>query len=344
MATIDDVAKASGVSKGTVSSVFSKKRPISKEVTERVLAAAKSLNYKPNYWARSLVNRSTRILGLNIRGESLEFGQFHHSLLNGVLRVCYENGYRLLVNALSPSYLSQVENISSDPVDGEILLDPIESDARIEERLQSGMPIVIIGRPPEPYEAQVSYVDNDNIGMAAKATNYLIGLGHTEILFLNAPISRTVSEDRSVGYKAAFKHAGMQPKPELILHKPLKGETAHAFGYESALAKLTASPGITAVIADTDMMALGVYKAAEQLGLRIPEQLSVFAFSDDTVLSPELSPPLTGVRLHADRLGIEALRLLLEQLNATQKSAKRVLVPTELAIRGSCAAPGARSK
>ncbi|WP_336773231.1 LacI family DNA-binding transcriptional regulator [Paenibacillus sp. MMO-58] len=344
MATIDDVAKASGVSKGTVSSVFSKKRPISKEVTERVLSAAKSLNYKPNYWARSLVNRSTRILGLNIRGESLEFGQFHHSLLNGVLRVCYENGYRLLVNALSPAYLSQVENISSDPVDGEILLDPIESDVRIEERLQSGMPIVIIGRPPEPYEAQVSYVDNDNIGMSAQVTSYLVGLGHTEILFLNAPKSRTVSEDRSAGYKAAFKQAGIQPKPELILHKPLRGETAHAFGYEAALAKLTALPDITAVIADTDMMALGVYKAAEQLGLRIPEQLSVFAFSDDTVLSPELSPPLTGVRLHADRLGVEALRLLLEQLNATQKSAKRVLVPTELAIRGSCAAPGARTK
>ncbi|MBM7567801.1 LacI family DNA-binding transcriptional regulator [Paenibacillus sacheonensis] len=342
MATIDDVAKASGVSKGTVSSVFSKKRPISKEVTERVLAAAKSLHYKPNYWARSLASRTTRILGLNIRGESLEFGQFHHSLLNGVLRVCYDNGYRLLVNTLSPAFLSQVENISSDPVDGEILLDPIESDGRIEERLQSGMPIVVIGRPPGPYEAQVSYVDNDNAGMAAQVTRYLIELGHTEILFLNAPVSRTVSEDRGAGYRNALALAGLRPKPELMMHKPLRGETAHAFGYEAALAKLIASPDITAVIADTDMMALGVYKAAERLGLRIPEQLSVFAFSDDSVLSPEFSPPLTGTRLHADRLGAEALQLLLEQLNAAQKSAKRVLVPTELVIRGSCAAPAAR--
>ena len=169
-------------------------------------------------------------------------------------------------------------------------------------------------------------------------------MGHTEILFLNAPVSRTVSADRGEGYRSALKQAGLQPKPDLMLHKPLKGESAHAFGYESALAKLTASPDITAVIADTDMMALGVYKAAEQLGLRIPEQLSVFAFSDDTVLSPEFTPPLTGVRLHADRLGVEALKLLLEQLSAAQKSAKRVLVPTELVIRGSCAAPGARGR
>ncbi|REE92826.1 DNA-binding LacI/PurR family transcriptional regulator [Paenibacillus taihuensis] len=286
MATIDDVAKASGVSKGTVSSVFSKKRSISKEVTERVLAAARSLNYRPNYWARSLANRSTRILGLNIRGESFKFGQFHLSLLNGVLRICYEHGYRLLVNTLSPSYLNQVENIASDPIDGEILLDPMEGDARIEDRLRSGIPIVIIGRPPEPYEK-----------------------------------------------------AGLVPKKELLVCKPQQEAPSHSFGYRSALEMLTASPQITAIIVDTDMMALGVYKAAEQLGLSIPEQLSVIAFSDNSVLSPEFTPPLSGVRLNADRLGTEAIQLLLEQMNASEKSAKRVLIPAELVIRGSCAVP-----
>ncbi|MBO7748592.1 LacI family DNA-binding transcriptional regulator [Paenibacillus sp. MWE-103] len=341
MATIDDVAKASGVSKGTVSSVFSKKRPISKEVTERVLAAAKSLHYKPNYWARSLASRSTNILGLNIRGESFQFGQFHLSLLNGVLRVCYERGYRLLVNTLSPAYLSQVEHIASDPVDGEILLDPIDGDERIADRFESGLPVVIVGRPPGFYEGRVSYVDNDNVGMAAQVTRYLLELGHRDILFLNAPSGSTVSADRGAGYAAAFWQAGLEPKPGRMLHKPLQGLSSHAFGYESAFAALSASPDVTAVIADTDTMALGVYKAAERLGLRIPEQLSVFAFSDDSVLSPEFSPPLTGVRLHADRLGAEATRLLLEQIGAAEKSAKRVLVPTELVIRGSVAPPAA---
>ncbi|QHW31992.1 LacI family transcriptional regulator [Paenibacillus rhizovicinus] len=339
MATIDDVAKASGVSKGTVSSVFSKKRPISKEVSERVLAAAEALNYKPNYWARSLANRSTHIIGLNIRGESFKFGQFHLSLLNGVLRVCYEHGYRLLVNTLSPAYLNQVENIASDPVDGEILLDPVEDDARIADRLRSGLPIVVIGRPPAKYEAQVSYVDNDNVGMAARVTRYLLELGHTEILFLNAMAGTTVSDDRGNGYLAAFKRAGRVSKPELMLNKPPEDTPSHGFGYHAALAKLTALPAITAIIVDTDMMALGVYKAAEQLGLRIPEQLSVIAFSDNSVLSAEFHPPLTGVRLYADRLGTEALQLLLEQMQAEGKSAKRVLVPAELVVRGSCASP-----
>ncbi|GGD95823.1 LacI family DNA-binding transcriptional regulator [Paenibacillus nasutitermitis] len=336
MATIDDVAKASGVSKGTVSNVFSKKRPISKAVSERVLAAARELNYKPNYWARSLANRSTRIIGLNMMGDSSKFSQFHLSLLNGVLRVCYEHGYRLLVNTLSPEYLSQVENMASDPVDGEILLDPAERDTRVEERVARSAPLVIIGRPPVYYEAQVSYVDNDNAGMASEVTRYLLTLEHRNILFLNAAAGRTVAGDRELGYKSAFRSKGLTPDPRMMLHIPVPGPASYEFGYQTALAMLKEFPSITAVIADTDTMALGVYKAAEKLNLRIPEELSVFAFSDDSVFSPQFSPPLTGVRLHSEQLGLEAARLLVEQLKVPSKTAKRVLVPTELVIRGSC--------
>ena len=342
MATIDDVAKASGVSKGTVSNVFSKKRPISKEVSERVLAVARELNYKPNYWARSLANRSTRIIGLNMRGEAFKFSQFHLSLLTGVLGVCYEHGYRLLVNTLSSAYLSRVENLVSDPVDGEIILDPETGDSRLEDRTSSGVPIVIVGRPPVPYEAQVSYVDNDNVGISAEVTRHLLSLGHRDIMFLNAPTGRTVTQDRGSGYMAAYSGKGLAPRDGLHLHIPESGISSYSFGYETALCMLRKSPSITAVIADSDTMALGVYKAAEKLSLRIPEDISVFAFSDDSVFSPEFSPPLTGVRLNSEQLGLEAARILIDQLTASAKqgtkTARRTLVPTELALRGSCAA------
>lgn len=138
---------------------------------------------------------------------------------------------------------------------------------------------------------------------------------------------------------AAHKKAGLLPKPELLVCKPPQEVPSHSFGYQAAMEMLAASPQITAIIVDTDMMALGVYKAAEQLGLNIPEQLSVIAFSDNSVLSPEFMPPLTGVRLNADRLGAEAIELLLDRMNASEKSAKRVLIPAELVIRGSCTAP-----
>lgn len=340
MATIDDVAKAAGVSKSTVSSVFSKKRPISKEVTEQVLRVARELNYRPNYWARSLVSKTTRIIGLNMQGEQkAKMNQFQYSLLNGVLPVCYEQGYRLLINTVSSTYKNQVEHIASDPVDGEIILDAVVGDSRIDDCLQRGIPIVVIGRPSEEDQSRVSYVDNDNVGIATQATQYLMSLGHRRILFLNAPVNRTVAVDRGQGYLNAFEQAGITPPKDMIVHKPDGGTSSLTFGCNAVLAQLRADLSITAVIADTDSMALGVYQAAEQLGLRIPEQLSVLSFAYDSPLAQEFSPPLTGVRLHADQLGQESMLLLLEQLESGKRLAKRTLIPAEIVVRGSCAPP-----
>lgn len=344
MATIDDVAKAAGVSKGTVSNVFSKKRPISKEVTDRVLAIAREMNYKPNYWARSLANKSTRIIGLNIRGESFRFSQFHLSLLNGVLHVCYQHGYRVLVNTLSPAYLEQVENIVTDPVDGEILLDPEVEDSRIEERLDSKIPIVLVGRPSKEYEAKVSYVDNDNVEAGAGVTRYLLSLGHRRILFLNAPSYRTVAEDRGYGFLSTLRKHGLRPDTSWVINKPDSVGSSFAFGYEMTKSVIAKNPEITAVIADTDSMALGVYKAAEEIGLNIPADLSVFAFSDNFRFSPEFTPPLTGTMLHAEELGMEAARMLIQLLSANAQTAKRTLISAKLVIRDSCASPSQKTE
>ncbi|MCC3376512.1 LacI family DNA-binding transcriptional regulator [Cohnella sp. REN36] len=339
MATIEDVAKASGVSKGTVSNVFSKKRPISREVAERVMAAAKALHYKPNYWARSLANKETRIIGISIPGEKFKFSQFHLSLLNGVLGVCYDHGYRLLVNTLPPSFLTRPEHLATDPIDGEILLDPESGDARIAERLTSDVPVVVVGRPSPEFENRVAYVDNDNVGMTLETTRYLLGLGHRSFLFLNAPAHRTVADDRARGFLAATGEAGVPEASRRIVYKPDTDGSSRDFGYETTLRAIRESPDITAVIADTDTMALGAYKAAETLGIRIPDALSVLAFSEDSVFAPEFAPPLTGVRLHAERLGREAALLLLERMRHDDKTVKRTLVPTDMVIRSSCAMP-----
>lgn len=338
MATIEDVAKAAGVSKSTVSNVFSKKLPISKEVTERVLAVAKELHYRPNYWARSLANKSTKIIGLNIRGESFKFSQFHLSLLNGVLRICYEHGYRLLVNTLPPSYHDQVELVATDPVDGEILLDPEIGDSRIKECLLHNVPVVVIGSPDKAYESKVCYVDNDNITAAKQIIHHLLSLGHRDILFLNAPAHRTVTEDREYGFHQAFREAGFEPPTDRVVYKPDANTSSVSFGYDTALSMLRSDPSVTAVVADSDKMALGVYQAAQALKLKIPEDLSVFAFSEDSVFSQEFTPPLTGVKLHPERLGEEAAKLLIEQLQSKPGVSKRTLIATDPIYRGSCAA------
>lgn len=336
MANIDDVAKVAGVSKSTVSNVFSKKRPISKEVSQRVLDAALDLNYRPNYWARSLANKKTNIIGLNMPGEQVKFSQFHLGLFNGVLRECYNQGYRLLVNTLSTEFSSQVEHLATDPVDGDILLDPAANDERISERIKRNVPLVVIGRPQEEFESSVSYVDNDNIGMGQIVTEYLLQLGHTHIAFLNAPKERTVAQDREHGYYRAYNKAELSVDAKFIVYKD-SSLTSTVYGYQMTKKLLAAYPHITAIITDTDKVALGVYQAAAELNLQIPQDLSVFAFSDDSVFAPEFKPPLTGVRLNGEVLGSEAAKLLIEQCRQPNAIAKRILIPASLVYRGSCA-------
>jgi DNA-binding LacI/PurR family transcriptional regulator len=339
LATIDDVAKIAGVSKSTVSNVFSKKRPISKDVADRVLQAAQELSYKPNYWAKSLAGGKTRIIGISMEGEQIQFGAFHMALLNGVLKECYSRGYRLLVNTLPKAFASQTENWASNPVDGEIVLDPTVHDARLRERLQEQLPVVVIGRPPAAYETRVSYVDNDNVGAAFRVTEYLLGLGHRRILFLNAPADRTVAHDREAGYREAFRAGGILPGGEQVEYRPAGAGSSVEFGYRATLACLTRSPEITAVITDTDKVALGVYQAADELGLSVPEQLSVFSFSVEPGYGAEFAPALSCVRLDAEGLGTEAARLLLESCEQPSPAVRRSIISCELLIRESCVPP-----
>jgi DNA-binding LacI/PurR family transcriptional regulator len=337
LATIDDVAKAAGVSKSTVSNVFSKKRPISKVVSESVLAAARDLNYKPNYWARSLANKETRIIGLCMEGENVMFGQFHLTLLNGVLEVCYANGYRLLINTVAKEFSDKLENWSSDPVDGEILLDPSVNDKRIEEKVSSQLPLVVIGRPPEPYESRISYVDNDNVGAGMHVAEYLLSLGHRKMLFLNAPKHRTVAQDREAGFRKAYELAGIPIEPKLLLNKDDHPNSSFLYSHQMAKRMILSDPGITAIVVDTDKMALGVYLAATELNLNIPEDLSVIAFSVEKGNSAEFQPPLSCMKLNGELLGREAAKLLLHQCVDPSPMVRRIMIPSELIHRESCA-------
>lgn len=336
MSSINEVAKLANVSKSTVSNVFSQKRPISKEVSERVLQAARELNYKPNFFARTLAIKQTRIIGINMPGERAKFSEFHLSLLNGVLSECYEKGYRLLVNTLSADFKEKVEFIASDPVDGEIILDPTdENDKRMEDRINQGVPFVVVGKPPKIFETAISYVDNDNFAIGTQVTQYLLKLGHERILFLNAPKFRTVSIDRYKGYKHALSSAGLSNDSCLVSFLE-ESKTSGEFGYERTKAVLKSGENVTAIITDSNKMASGVYRAAEEFGYSIPDDLSVISFSNESSYTNILNPPLTCIDLNAEILGREAAKLLLEKLEDKTSIVKRIIIPSEFIERSSC--------
>ncbi|MFP4974639.1 LacI family DNA-binding transcriptional regulator [Paenibacillus sp. CN-4] len=333
MATIIDVAKKAGVSKSTVSNVFSKKRPIGQAVTRRVLEAAKELGYRPTYWAKSQGQPKHRIIGLLLQHQTPLTG-FHFLLISGIVEACREYGYRLLFNTVPQAWTVEPSYVADSPVDGEIVLDPKQRDTRIDERIKQGMPMVVIGRPPLAYAAHLSSVDNDNIGAAQQVTDYLLELGHTDIAFFNAQQDTTVAMVREAGYRSAYLARGLKVKDRLLLYKN-GGEAAETD--DLLLMKLLNSGSRpSAIITDSDLEAAAVYRIAKELGINIPGDLSVFAILDTGEASAELRPELSTVELRAEDLGFEAAKLLIERCEGRSKQVKQVNIGTELKRKGSC--------
>lgn len=340
MAKIDDVAKLARVSKGTVSNVFGRKRPVSKEVRERVMRAAKQLNYTPNHIARSLTTKKTMTIGLKIpHSKNLSFSGFHINLMNGVVAEASRHNYRVLIDTLTQEDV-EVPFLTTDPIDGVIILDPKKEDERIALLHQLNTPYVVIGKPHNPGISDIPYVNNNNEEMAYEVCQYLIQKGHKRILFLNAPDSVTVSHDRRIGFFRALEENEIPYARSDNRFKENMLDDPSTYGYETTLSLFgnEADCHYTAVIADTDKVALGVFRALKQLNKVVPDDVSVIAFSDDLFLSPEVEPPLTTVDLFAGKLGSEAVKLLFSKMeNKDDDVNQTVIVPAKLNERESCA-------
>jgi DNA-binding LacI/PurR family transcriptional regulator len=265
-----------------------------------------------------------------MQAENVKFSQFHLSLINGVIHECYKNGYMLLVNPLP----SSGDEMTDSPVDGVIILDPTENDVRLTDSALQDKPHVVIGKPPISLINQLTYVDNDNVALMKKATKYLIDLQHQHFLFLNAPLNRTVAKERQQGFEEAIKEANLSLDQQTTIYKP-ENETSIEFAYQTTMKLLKEKPEITAIIADTDKMALGVYKAAQNLQIRIPEDLSVLAFSDDSIFTSKFIPDLTSVKLNAENLGCTAAQLLIQQIESKKRMVDHVIISAELIIQSS---------
>ncbi|GAA0732161.1 LacI family DNA-binding transcriptional regulator [Clostridium oceanicum] len=330
MPTINDVAKKAKVSKGTVSNAFSGKRPISKEVREKVLKAAKELGYEPNYIARSLATKETKIIGINmLKGENVKFNQFHLSLLNGVLKVCYENGYRLLVNTLSED--DQFKSL--DPVDGEIILNPSINDKRIDKRLKKRIPIVIVGKPCEKYEKLVSYVDNDNINLSKDITDSLLNLGYDNILFFNSLKNRTVSKDRLEGYKLAFKNKfGKESKNYNIFHN-VSYVSSFEYGYNTTKQLIEENRTIKVIIADNDKVSKGICMAIKESSTYELKDILIVVFSND-MYSNDFMPFIMNVYLNPEALGREAAKTLIDEIKIKDNVHKKIIIDSNFDLRG----------
>ncbi len=331
-ATIRDVAKAAGVSVTTAHRGLNGKDELGDETRARILAAAERLNYVPSAAARTLVSGKSRTIGMLVTDNA---SPVYAGIVRGVEEIANEAGYGLLLcNSADDQEraLSSLALLRTQQVDG-MLITPVQTDRRdIDYLRDAGIPFVLMLRHFDDPNDDVVMVDN--VAASAAATRHLLDLGHQSIAHIAGPEHVSSACARLAGFREAMAEAGAPIPPGSIVHSPY----TVAGGYTRALQLLTAHPPITAILAGNDLLAVGVIKAARELGIRIPDDLALIG-GDDIELAEVLDPPLTTFRQPADEIGRAGAQLLLDRLAGGDPTPKQTVFMPELIVRASSGGP-----
>jgi LacI family transcriptional regulator len=335
--TIHEVAKLSGVSVSTVSRVFNGYDDVSAATRERVLAAARSLDYAPSAAARTLVRQRSQLIGVVLFTglDHPDIGHpFFQDVLVGLKHGIGAGGYDVLLFATerpesdgngAHSYLGRARH---HRVDGVVWVG--ERDApEVAKLVDADVPLV--GVDLDVSGPRASYVSSDNVGGARLAVRHLHGLGHRRIATIAGPEEHKPGGDRLVGFRAELQALGIERHPE---YEQI-GDWYTGSGERAMRTLLGLPEPPTAVFAASDLMAVGAMKAARDAGLDVPADLAVVGF-DDIQLASLLHPALTTI--HQDKVGLgrAAARALLEQIENPEVTPAALTLPVELIIRASC--------
>jgi LacI family transcriptional regulator len=329
MSTIREVAEKAGVSFATVSHVINNTRFVSVETRERVLAAMSELNYRPNALAQSLRRGKTKTIGLILPDSS---NPFFDEIGRSIEVEAFRLGYSVfLCNSERDAEKEElyVDVLSKKQVDGVIFISSIDRTDALELLLGQGMPVVIIDRDDRP-DLNVDVVLVDNLEGGYLATRYLIGLGHRKIACVAGPSLVTPDVKRVFGYRDALSEAGIPFDENLVLLGDYHPESGQELS--SLLLKRPDPP--TALFMCNDLMAIGALRAAIQLGIRVPEDLSIVGF-DDIELASYTNPALTTIAQPKAEVGSRAAQLLIEQISDRSRPCQRIVLPVRLVVRES---------
>jgi DNA-binding LacI/PurR family transcriptional regulator len=346
--TLATLARELGVSRTTVSNAYNHPDQLSPALRSRVLEAARRLGYPgPDPLAATLSRGRVGALGL------LFFDDLHYPLrfafsdpahvlfLEGVADACGQAGVGLvLVGGGRSSDL-----VRAALVDGFVCQYDVEGDERLQSVLERGLPLVVVDGPPPP---GAGHVGVDDRGGAAMAARHLLELGHRRLGVVAAPLSPDPHEgpagperqagarygairERLLGYRAAAEEAGLDWAEVPVEERFPYGQEA---GRAAAAALLGRADRPTALLAMSDELAFGALRAAEELGIAVPGELSVVGF-DDTPPAELARPALTTVRQPHHAKGVAAARWLLDP---NGRPASQVF-PVELVVRASTAPP-----
>ncbi len=331
--TINDIAKIANVAPSTVSRVIANSPRISAETRERVQKIMKEMNYHPNMIARSLANKSTKIIGLVVQGATEKaFGHpFMSEIVRGIISVAHRYGYKILIS--SADNLDEEKELISDlskggAVEGIILTASRIKDPSIMELKKQKFPFVLIGRPAD--DELVNWVDNNNVSISYDLTKHFIEQGHKEIAFLGLSPDFIVTLDRYEGYKKALEESGIEVKSEYAA----ESKFLDAPGYDMMKELFDRGQKPTAVICCDDYIAFGAARFLSEQGLAVPDDVAIAGFNN-TPLAEHFIPSLTSVDINAAILGSSAFEMLYNTIHKNIKGFNRTIIPSDIIIRKS---------
>lgn len=328
---IVDIAKQAGVSIATVSRALNNNGSVRAETRQKILQIANELNYKPNPIARSLSRKRTDTIGV-ILPELVD--EFFMEIIRGIDQEAYKSGQYIVVSS-SHSQRNIVETLlefmSSGRVDGVILMAP-QFHNEIAELIQKSKKPVVLVNVCREMKKVVSFNINNYQGAFA-ITEHLIKHGYQKIGMILGPEGNCDAQERYRGFKDALVHHGLKFRKE----RTVQGDFSVRSGYYGFVRLMSQQQKPQAIFAANDMMAVGVYEAARESNIRIPQDVAVVGF-DDIYLSRLLNPRLTTVHVPISELGSKAIQYLFRMVNqeVDANTPYREELTTGLVIGGSC--------
>lgn len=318
----------------TVSRVVNNQPNVKPKTRERVLKAIKKLGYYPNAAARALSSNKSHNVGIIVPSPNfLVVAPFTLELYFGVERRLKKDGYNLFLSSMTSE--TELMNLPAlfrgGKVDGIIIFAPKIRDMGVEKLAEGKYPFVVVyGRG---VKTEISYVDSDNIKGTSLVMRYLFGLGHRRIGFVSGDMDVINSVHRFDQYKRELESEGIPFDQSLVYY----GDWSLESGYAGFTQLAGRSPRPTAIFFSNDQMAIGAIKAAQEMKIRIPEDISITGF-DDTHFASFVVPPLTTVRQNTQVLGEAVGEMILESIEGNSAVRKIILEP-EFVIRSSCCPP-----
>lgn len=341
-ATVSDVAKAAGVSVASVSRVLNNTGRVGPETRERIMRIAAELAYVPNVAARSLALRRSRMIGAVVPSlENLNFA----TAVDACRKALRQAGYTLLIadaNYDQNKEEEQVKALVAHGIDAIMLIGRAHNAGVLSFLRARNVPLLLTWTSDLPSSAekgaQLPAIGFDNGQATRQALEYLLDLGHSRFGVIAGEIEHSDRAAARVNMvREVLRQRGLGPAQEVFSQRPhLLSEGKE--GFESIM---SAAEPPTAVLCMNDVLAYGAFIGARELGLRIPDDVSVVGF-DDLDFAPALEPPLTTVRVPAREIGEEAGKYVVRMLEGN--AAEPPVIAAQLIVRGSAAAPARKER